>query len=273
MIETIQLYPELSSSLIKLLKGLSREEWAKETCIPGRTVKDLASHILDASNLRRLAMQRDNFYGENPKIESYSDLVDFIQKMAKDWILATRRLSPAIIISMLEVAENENLELMKTLKPYDIALWEVAWAGEASSYNWFDIAREYTEKWHHQMQIREAVGNRSEIFTPKFVKPVYDTFMKALPFVYKDAAASHKSLIIVNVEGVCGGVWYLYRNSNQWELMQNKSGDVVAEITISDEIAWQLFTNSIRENKKSYLTIKGNKDLGCKVADMVTVLS
>jgi hypothetical protein len=34
----------------------------------------------------------------------------------------------------------------------------VAWAGEAESKNWFHVARDYSEKWHHQQQIREAVS-------------------------------------------------------------------------------------------------------------------
>ena len=38
------------------------------------------------------------------------------------------------------------------------AVFSVAWAGEDKSAHWFDVAREYTEKWHHQQQIRDAVG-------------------------------------------------------------------------------------------------------------------
>jgi hypothetical protein len=34
----------------------------------------------------------------------------------------------------------------------------VAWAGEAESTNLFDTAREYTERWHHDMQIRSPLG-------------------------------------------------------------------------------------------------------------------
>ena len=273
MLKTVHLFPELSLHLIKMLKKLSKEEWDKPTCLPGRTVKDLASHILDASNLRRLSMQRDNYFGENPQINSYSDLVSFIQKLANEWIIATKRLSPQIIITLLENAEKENYDFMSSLDPYKSALFEVAWAGEEESYNWFDIAREYTEKWHHQMQIRETIGNKSEIFTPKFVKPVYDTFMKALPFVYKNVLAENNSLVVFHIEGICGGTWYLLRNKNKWELSDEINGQVKTEVTIKDNIAWKLFTNSIRKDKSSYLKIKGNIELGIKIADMVTVLS
>ncbi|MEJ7682555.1 MAG: hypothetical protein WKG06_32810 [Segetibacter sp.] len=33
------------------------------------------------------------------------------------------------------------------------------WAGEKKSKNWFHIAREYTEKWHHQMSSRQNFLN------------------------------------------------------------------------------------------------------------------
>jgi hypothetical protein len=47
---------------------------------------------------------------------------------------------------------------LKELDPFAEAIFSVGWAGEEKSLNWFHIAREYTEKWHHQQQIRLAVG-------------------------------------------------------------------------------------------------------------------
>ncbi|QSH41803.1 hypothetical protein P0136_06150 [Lentisphaerota bacterium ZTH] len=274
MIKTIDLFPELSNYLIGLLKDLKEDDWLKSTCIPGRTVKDIASHILDASCLRRLSAQRDGYIGENPDITSYSELIDFIQKLANDWILATKRLSPEILISLLEVMEKELYDFLKELDPYETAFWPVAWAGEEKSFVWFDIARDYTEKWHHQMQIRDAVHKTdTDIFEPKFVLPVYQTFMKALPFTYMDIKEKDNTLIVVRITGKCGGNWFLYRNENTWELSPGDRGQVKAEIIIKDNIAWKLFTNSIRKNRNSYLRIEGDAKLGEKIADMVTVLS
>ena len=61
----------------------------------------------------------------------------------------------------------------------------VAWAGDKQSPNWFDIAREYTEKWLHQQHIREAVG-QPVLDERRWLFPVLDTFMRALPHVYRD---------------------------------------------------------------------------------------
>ena len=116
MIDVLDIFSELNKKLILLLENLSKEDWEKDTCLKNRNVKDLASHILDTS-LRRLSLQRDNYFSENPEINSYDDLVDFIQRLNRDWIVATKRLSPEIIISLLKNSENELVAFLKTLPP------------------------------------------------------------------------------------------------------------------------------------------------------------
>jgi hypothetical protein len=105
-IETLHLFPLLTKELVLLLKDLSAPEWLKPSPIAGRTVKDLVSHLVDGS-LRRLSMQRDHFYNQeqNTAIHTYSDLVNFIQSLNKEWIVASQRLSPAILIDLLEYSE------------------------------------------------------------------------------------------------------------------------------------------------------------------------
>lgn len=273
MINTIHLFPDLTKKLILLLKGLSIAEWETSTCLPGRTVKDLVSHILDASCLRRLSAQRDGYFVEPVSVNSYSNLVGFIQELNSSWISATKRISPKILISLLEQAETELYEFLRSLDPYQQAFWSVAWAGETISLNWFDIAREYTEKWHHQMQIREALGKRDTLFSKKYVKPIYETFMKALPHVYRNVQTEKDSLISIKITGQCGGNWFLYNNQGNWELSSTEQGILKCEVEVEDNVAWKLFTNSIREDKESYFRVKGDRDLGIKIASMVTVMS
>src|SRR3972149_7938494 len=140
-IEVLSLFPEINKELITLLKNLSPSEWHQSTVLPGRTVKDLASHILDGS-LRRLSSCRDNFQPTTNKIESNEDLIRHIQELNKSWIEATKRLSPQILIFFLELSEHWLYEYFKTLDLNDTAKFPVTWAGEWKSQNWFDMARE-----------------------------------------------------------------------------------------------------------------------------------
>jgi hypothetical protein len=57
----------------------------------------------------------------------------------------------------MEVATKSLAELHASRDPFAMAPYGVSWAGEEKSANWFDTAREFTERWHHQQQIRLAV--------------------------------------------------------------------------------------------------------------------
>lgn len=276
-IKTLHLYPLLTNELLFLLRNLSPTDWLKPSPIKERTVKDLVSHLIDGS-LRRLSMQRDGFFDatQHPNTESYTDLVNFIQKLNTDWITVSRRFSPAILIHMLEYAEKNLHEFFKTLKPHDKAFFAVAWAGEEESENWFDIAREYTEKWHHQMQIRLAL-NKPLLMKLKFIEPLYDTFMVGLPYLYNksDIQANDGDTIQVTITGNLNKSYSIIKEKGWWISTEKIHHPNIAKVEIPEKIAWILFTNTDR-NKQKYqvdLKIEGNSELGLKILDFVTVMS
>ena len=269
IIDTIELFPKINAKLIELLKRLTPEEWNKETVLPGRTVKDLASHLFD-TDIRRLSMQRDGHYVEHPEIKSYQDLVDFIQKLNSEWINVSKRLSPSVLIALLEVADKWLYEFMKRLDPMDKGGFNVAWAGEEESANWFDIAREYTEKWHHQMQIRLAV-NKPGINTRELMLPVIDAFMRGLPYAYRDVKKEGTVKIVIT--GESGGTWHLAKSDGKWQLVDSLRDGISAEIKLSDDIAWKLFSDTVKkEEAESHIEISGDKELALPVLDMRTVM-
>jgi hypothetical protein len=274
-IETIHLFPTLSDHLISLLKDLDIGEWNKPSPIQGRTVKDLASHLLDGS-LRRLSLQRDNYADPSGKAEihSYSGLVAYIQQLNRDWMMATRRLSPQILIALLETSEKQLYEFLKTLNPMDKAFFSVAWAGEEESLNWFDIAREFTEKWHHQMQIRKAL-NRPLLMDRIYTEPLYDTFMLGLPHLYRDLADYPDGETIEFLLTGLNKSWFLMKQSGRWILVEKPNTKAKTVVQFSQDEAWLIFTNTDREKDKYRQKIKteGDQKLGYKILDFVTVMS
>ena len=92
-IETLHLFPELTAELVSLLHTLDRASWDLPAPIPGRTVKDLVSHLIDDS-LRRLSLQRDNYsdHRNDAAFSSYDDLVTYIQELNHEWMKIIRRL-------------------------------------------------------------------------------------------------------------------------------------------------------------------------------------
>ncbi len=268
-VETLHLFPLLDEKLIELLRSLSPQDWNKPTLARQWTVKDIAAHLLDG-NIRTISMIGHNHYGEKPDpINSYQDLVNFLNRLNADWVKAMRRVSPVIITDLLESTGVEYLETLTTLEPYDKAPFSVAWAGEDESQNWFHIAREYTEKWHHQKQIREAV-KRPGIMEPEFYTPLIRTFMYALPHTYRNTDAPSGSAIHVRIGDQ---EWLLVRELNRWNF-SNSTSRPTTSIEIVPDVAWKLFTKGMsKEDAAHTIRFSGDQHLGKPILDMLAVMA
>lgn len=272
-IAVVALLPELDEMLFKLLEGLSDIEWDQQTIAPQWKVKDVAVHLLDG-NLRTLSMLRDKYYGEKPdNINSYEDLLAFLNRLNADWVKATNRLSPKVIVDLLKTSGKEYCDYLATLNPDDTAEFSVAWAGENESKNWFHIAREYTEKWHHQQQIRLAVGDEQKLLEEKWFLPYLDTSVRALPHHYRNVEGKEKDLVKFTFLGKTEKSWFLCYN-NGWELYAAANHEPISEVKIQDNCAWKIFTKGIiREEAMGNSEIIGDKKLGEKIFDMIAVMA
>jgi uncharacterized protein (TIGR03083 family) len=269
---TAHLFPKVDGMLLDLLRSLAPEDWEKQTVSPKWKVKDVAAHLLDTS-LRGLSIGRDGYAPSSPKISSSAELGAYINRLNEEGVNVYRRLSPAVLISLMEIATKALAEYHASRDPHAMAPYGVSWAGEAKSANWFDTAREFTERWHHQQQIRFAV-NRPGIMTREFYYPVLDCFMRALPFTYRNVPAKPDATVRITVSGECGGTWYLHHASEGWQLTENAGGEKIAEATIPQEIAWRIFTKGIAlESAQSHVKITGDIALGLPVLGMVSIVS
>jgi hypothetical protein len=147
-----------------------------------------------------------------------------LNRLNADWTAATRRLSPRVLIRLLEVSGEEVADLFEGTDPFAPATFPVAWAGEGRSPMWSDVAREYTERWHHQRQIADAVGRPTPIDGRGLYHPALDTFLRALPFTYRDVDAPRGTTARVRITGAAGGDWVVCRAAGGWTLL-NEPGD------------------------------------------------
>lgn len=253
------LFGEIHEELLALLRDLSAEDWYKPTVAGNWQVRDIVAHLLD-SDIRRLSFQRDNapMVPPDKPIESYADLVGFLNQLNADWVKATKRISPQLLIEFLSITGAEVTKLFKSLDPDSPALFGVAWAGEEVSLNWFDVAREYTEKWHHQQQIRDAVGAPA-LYSRKWLHPVLDTFVRALPVNYKDTQADAGTQISFVITGEAGDVWTLVRRIDDWQLFVGVADNVVCRIEFDQDTAWRLMTKGLARDEAAKRTkVTGN---------------
>jgi len=268
---TAHLFAQIERLLIELLSTLAPADWERPTLAPEWTVKDVAAHLLD-TQLRKLSIGRDGHFSERPQLASPADLVWFIDRLNREGVTLHRRLSPAVLISLLKVTASESSEYHQSLDPFGRARFAVSWAGEAESRNWFDTAREYTERWHHQQQIRLAV-DRPGIMTRPLYYPVLDTFMRALPYHYRDVERAAGVTLRVRVSGDCGGDWHLCRASAAWRLVAAASAESVGQVSIPQEIAWRLFTKGIdRQAAAAQMAFSGDLELARHILGMRTIV-
>lgn len=216
MIQTLPLFRPLHNKLISLLVSLDRKDWTKKTVAGSWTVKDVAAHLLDTT-LRGIAIYRDNWLPPSPALGNYGEIVSYLNHLNADWVVAMQRISPELLIEWLRSTHEEYVRCLELLNLSEPARFSVAWAGEETSQNWFHIAREYTEQWHHQQQIREAVGQQG-ILTRDFYYPALDTFLQALPFHYRSIEASEGTRVSLIIDSEAGGTWQLEKKASGWKL-------------------------------------------------------
>ncbi len=272
-VATIQLFPALDDLLIELLESLSPEDWQKQTLAPDWKVKDVAAHLLDG-NIRSLSSSRDGYTAEVAgQINDYHDLVSYLNLLNRDWVGAMKRVSPEMLITLLSVTNKLYSEHLSRLDPFAKSIFPVAWAGESESQNWFHIAREYTEKWHHQQQIRHALGGSSPLFSKLFFKPYLETSLRALPSQLKSFNADIGDTFSLKVSGEGGGEWHLLYSPEGWVYTTEAPSYTVTKIHIDDQVIWRMFSKQISsEELKNRVMMSGNKNLAELFLDMKAVM-
>jgi hypothetical protein len=163
-----------------------------------------------------LEVDRLKWFSENFELSAY------VAKLAagKHWIdCATTR-----------KRADHSLHLHESLGPFAQATFNVSWSGEETSLNWFDTARELTERWHHQQQIRLAT-NRPGIMTPELYHPVLDCFVRGLPHAYRHTDAASGTSILLEISGECGGRWILLKGGHGWGFARQVPQEIACKVT------------------------------------------
>lgn len=258
---TVHLIPALDDLLITVLKSLAPEDWEKQTLAPAWVVKDVVAHLLDG-NIRSLSTSQDGYFPKNGSaIESYSDLVKYLNQLNADWVTAMKRVSPEVLIALLDMTNKRYSDHLAQLDPFAKSIFPVAWAGESESQNWFHIAREYTEKWHHQQQIRETLGTASPLFEKRFFRPFLDTSLRHLPHHFRNLKGEQGDTFSLIITGEGGGEWHLIYESDGWKVCEEKPSYSVTLVRIDDQVIWRMLSNQITsEELQNRMTITGKKE-------------
>lgn len=255
-------FAPLRTHLLTLLADLGEDDWARPTAAPRWSVKDVTAHLL-GGDISILSGKRDGFRSSH-KVESYDQLVELVDRLNAEWVLAARRMSLRLLREFLAFSGPEVEKCFASLDPMEMT-GPVGWAGPDPAPVWFDLAREFTERWHHQQQIRDATG-RPPLYDPYFLSPVLDTFVRALPYAFRNAMAPTGTFVRFEISGGSGGVWFLHRGEEAWNLFLDSTAEPVTNVVLPQDTAWRLFTKGIgREKARSLAVITGEADLASPI--------
>jgi uncharacterized protein (TIGR03083 family) len=258
--DTRAYFRPVSRELVALLRGLPAANWERPTVAGAWRVRDVVAHLLDGS-LRRVSFHRDGMTPPAPSAGSEREFVAFINGLNAQWVEAARRLSPRVLTDLFALAGEALADFVEALPDEAPALFPVSWAGEAESAGWFDIGREFTELFHHQAQVRDAVG-APPLRDPRFLHAVLEVALRGLPHAYRDVPAAAGSGVTIEVAGDAGGVWTLRRDATAFRLWAGEEAGEAARVTMADDTAWRLLFNALpAEQAETLVSRRGDAAL------------
>jgi hypothetical protein len=261
--------------LLDLLAGLDDGAWGSST-VGQWSVKDVALHLVDV-DLSWVARFRDRDQSASiPESSGHEAFVRALAQRNQQWVDGTRALSPRLIVDLLDWSGGQ---LDAALAAVDLSRpSSVYWAGESPV--WFDLAREFTERWVHFQQIREGVtppepnpelqGRRSSgagwpghqagtagvdrlaVDQDPYLPLVVRTFIWGFPHQYR-APAPTGTTIGLEINGV--GAWSLTRSDHgDWDLEEGWPAEPAAGLRITGDAAWRLLTGAPYDGGQAQLS-------------------
>ena len=173
-------------------------------------------------------------------------------------------MSPRVLVDLLEVTGPWVEELFRSIDPHAPAHWAVAWAGEETSAHWFDVGRDYTERWLHQQQIRDAVG--APPLTGRRVAPPGARALRAgasrAPIATRSRRTAPPCSWPSKARPAATGRSAAKRGA--WQLLAGAGiRRPTPRSTLSDDTAWRLFSKGLGPRPRAArVRIDGDQALG-----------
>lgn len=166
--------------LLDVLRALGPTEWGRPSPCPGWSVLGICVHLL-GDDLSFLAWQRDEHLGtpapaglDEPKFVSWLDALQV------EWVHAARRLSPRLVVDLLDWTDNQVAETVAAQDPSARTAC-VSWVSASPVPAWLDHARELSERWIHRQQILQALERPSDL-RADLAEPVLNALRWTYPF-------------------------------------------------------------------------------------------
>ncbi|MCZ9327330.1 maleylpyruvate isomerase N-terminal domain-containing protein [Nocardia farcinica] len=269
-LDTRPLFPLLHRSLLDLLRALEPADWTRPTICPGWTVADVTAHLLN-DHLRRISGSRDRHSGA--VFRDDETLPEYLARVNDEFVRAMRQCSPRVMIDLLAHLGPELDRVWAAMDPDAPADLAVSWTGARTSPAWLDIARDYTEYWVHQQQIRDAVA-RPGADQVELMRPVLVTFLHALPFALREHTRPAETALKFAITGPAGGEWSVVSDGTGWELTAADHDRYAATVRMDQDTLWRLATRGITvDEAREHTEPAGDRELTDAATTLLAVVA
>lgn len=264
------LFAPMRAELLRVLHGLDDAQWNLPTACADWSVRDVALHLL-GDDVGLLSNLRDGD-GQYGAMTDFTDLVVYINARNATWVEATRRISRALLISLLAITGEAWAAYAQSVDP-DAPGGPIGWTGNAWDPMGLHLARELTEYWMHHQHICEAVGVVS-LKDETTLHAVLSAFVHCLPRTYGETAAPVDTLVKVVITEVGGGEWHLIREADRWRLYAESDLRPSATVRLSSDTAWRLFTKGLDPAQfPARIAVEGDQALGQVIWGALAILA
>lgn len=269
-LDTRPLFPRERRELISLLESLEPADWAKPTVCPGWAVRDITAHILN-DYLRRLSGSRDGHAGA--VFADGETLPAYLARTNDQFVAALRQCSPRTMTDLLAHLGPQLDEVWAATDLAGPADLNVSWAGGDTSPAWLDIARDYTEFWVHQQQIRDAVC-RPGADDADLLRPVVVAFLHALPAALRDRPRPSGTAVLIEVTGTAGGRWAVISDGIAWDLTAAIPEAPAAVLRMDADTVWRLGSRGLTvDQARQRIQFEGDHELTISATTLLAVVA
>lgn len=230
-------------ALLALLDALEPDAWRGGTPCPGWTVHDLVVHLL-GDDFGVLSLLRDH-HGQPMPSDGEASLAEAIDDLNHLWVRsAGGRLSPRMLRHLLSWSGDETHRFFAAV-PYDAPTPPgVSWAGAPPSPHVLEVARQYSERWLHQQQLREAAG-RSPLTDPILTRVLLQALAHCLPMAYRDTPAPDGATLRLDITDFPTLGIALRRDGPCWRLAPARgAADFDCTVALPGEPLWRAWTTN-----------------------------
>lgn len=259
-------------ALMATLHRLEPADWDRRTPCPGWRVKDVVSHLW-STDLHVLARLRDGHTGgAAADVHDREAITAAVNEHNERWVSATRGLSPRVLVDRLQESGPQVTTVFR-VGDLRASAERVAWVGAGRQPLWFCGARELTERFVHQQQIREAVG-QLPLDDEDVLAAVVDTFSHAFPAALGSVHADPGTAVGVVVEdATISRRWTFIRSPGGWIGSDGDSADAAAHLRTDPDAFWRLLSGNLSPTEQVHrVELAGTPTLFAALRDTRAVL-